>query len=385
MNLPAAQSPVNVPGSATPDPAAAWRERAEDLAAWAERLANRRDCWGGYRPPEEWGRKYTRRDGTAGELGKTTTRKGPLTRGVLARQFRALAREDIVGLHSTAPDNTSRWGALDIDWHGATSTAPAVNLAAALHWYAVLVGMGFRPLLVDSNGKGGFHLWALLAGTIPTSRLYHFLRRLVADYARHGMTAPAETFPKQPALRPLPDGRPGYGNWLRLPGRHHSHDHWSRIWNGASWLDGAAAVDHLLTLTGDPPDLVPEVPPPTAPPRCTAQSYCTPPPAGGNLSARIAAYAAQLPHLAAGQGRDDVAFHFASWLVRDMALADDIALEWLERWDAGNSPPKGRAVLAEILANAHRYGRHAYGSGRPAVGPRRDRHGHTVIQSRAEG
>ncbi|HJT75690.1 MAG TPA: hypothetical protein VJ739_00660, partial [Gemmataceae bacterium] len=54
---------------------------------------------------------------------------------------------------------------------------------------------------------------------------------------------------------------------------------------------------------------------------------------------------------------------FGSFLARDLALPDDVALRWLEAWDRGNSPPKGRDRLAEILANVHLYGERAYGSG----------------------
>jgi hypothetical protein len=360
-----------------PDPGAwvwgAYQAHAGALARWAlARLVNRTDAWGSYRPPEEWDREYVRQDGTTGKLGQTTTRKGRLTEAVLARHFRAADRADLVGLHSTSPDNTSRWGGLDIDWHDPTSTAPAVNLRAALAWYDWLAGRGFRPLLTDSNGAGGYHLLVLLAEAISTARLYHFLRRLVADHSRHGMTRPPETFPKQPALRPK-DGRPAFGNWLRLPGRHHTHAHWSRVWDGGHWLSGAGAVAFLLALAGDDPALVPDVPPEPAPP-VTAARRCRPfPAAGDNRAARAAAYLARLPNLGEGQGRDDVAYQFGAFLARDLDLADDVALDWLCRWDAGNAPPKGRERLAEVLNNARRYGRRAAGCGladvpRPAPG-----------------
>jgi hypothetical protein len=60
-------------------------------------------------------------------------------------------------------------------------------------------------------------------------------------------------------------------------------------------------------------------------------------------------------------------------LVRDMALADDVALAWLCRWDSGNTPPKGEAALQEILANARRYGRNAVGCGRAGAAARNPR------------
>src|SRR5262245_44847363 len=60
-----------------PPPGEAWASRAHPLAQWtAARLVNRTDCWGGYRPPSEIGREFTRRDGTTGKLAPQTTRKG---------------------------------------------------------------------------------------------------------------------------------------------------------------------------------------------------------------------------------------------------------------------------------------------------------------------
>jgi hypothetical protein len=371
---------------------AAWAAAAENLAAWAlARLVNRRDCWGGYRPPEEWGRRYTRADGTEGVLGQQTTHKGRLTDAVLRRHFRAVGRADIKGSHSTSTANTSLWGALDLDAHGPAGTSPAANLAAALAWYARLVGMGFRPLLTTSDGAGGYHLRILLAEAAPTPRVYQLLRVLTSNHAALGLPARPETFPKQPVVRPRSDGSPGYGNWLRLPGRHHSREHWSRVWDGGRWLEGAAAVAFILGLTGDSQSLLPEAPAPQVPRPRTARAPAATPDlcrsvpraAAGNLSARIAAYLRRLPNLGEGQGRDDIAYRFSCFLVRDLSLPDATAMGWLERWDAGNSPPKGAARLAEILADAHRYGRRTYGCGRPAT-PRRDRHGHVILTSSRE-
>jgi hypothetical protein len=71
----------------------------------------------------------------------------------------------------------------------------------------------------------------------------------------------------------------------------------------------------------------------------------------------------RLPHLALGQGRDDVAFSFAAFLVRDLALPDHVALPWLSAWDSGNAPPKGADRLREIIRNARSYGQKSLGSG----------------------
>jgi hypothetical protein len=368
------------------DAAPAWHRNAEQLAEWAWRLVNRADVWGGYRPIRDRGREYTTADGRTAVLGAVTTnpavaRRGTvlLTPAAVARHFRATAPEHVVGLHATATDNTSRWGAVDIDWHGPDSTAPALNLAAALGWYEKLVGMGFTPLLTDSNGKGGFHLLTAFREPVPTPRVFAFFRSLIADHARYGLPEPSEVFPKQPRVQP---GR--YGSWLRLLGRHHTRDHWSHVWDGTRWLEGEAAVALILGLRGNSPDLIPAAPPvpgpapPPAPRRVPAAAPLPPPPSqhrDENLSARIAAYVSQLPNLAEGQGRDDVAYHFAAFLVRDLAVPDAAALDWLRHWDAGNRPPKGDEALLKVIANAHAYGRRPYGAGRASRRRVRGRHG----------
>jgi hypothetical protein len=330
-----------------------WKRRAPTLAAWAwERLVNRRDVWGAYRPLRERGKQYEKPDGTLATLSTQTTRprlhrrgKDFLTPSLLRRHFEG-GDGWITGLHSTSPDNTSKWGGVDLDWHGPDSTTPEVNLAAALGWYEQLRGKGFRPLLTDSNGAGSYHLVSLLREPVPTPRVFYFLKELVSDHSRYGMTAAPEVFPKQARLRGKP-GKPAYGNWLRLPGRHHTRDHWSRVWDGSRWLDGDPGIDFILSLDGDPAPLIPE---------------------DGEVRYRVSAYLRKLPNLAEGQGRDDIAYQFAAWLVRDMALPDDQALPWLEEWDRGNRPPKGTDCLREIMANVHQYGQRAYGSGLHADG-----------------
>src|SRR5262245_2642365 len=100
MSLPAGNSTVH------PHSAAAWRARADDLAAWAwRRLVNRRDVWGRY---------YLDAEGHARQW--TAPRKQDrgrfrLTPDTLRDHFSATHTEQVVGLHTTAPDNTCRSGA----------------------------------------------------------------------------------------------------------------------------------------------------------------------------------------------------------------------------------------------------------------------------------
>lgn len=372
-------------------PSLPWARRSSELATWTQAfMVNRSDVFGGYHPIADRGKFLP--DGQP--LGKTTTRPAKSKRGLvtlsdwhLVRHYRGAAVEHVVGLHSTGPDNRSRWGAVDIDCHGDGGNPPEANLAAALAWYDRLQGLGFAPLWTDSNGAGGHHLLALFDRPVPTPLVFAFLHWLVNDHAAHGLPHRPETFPKQPSI---PAGR--FGNWLRLPGRHHTKEHWSCVWHGGRWLKGAEAVEFILSLRGSPPDLIPahvQAAPERRPVQAAPRQAVTAEGLAG-LPARIAAYLAKLPRLGAAQGRDDVGYQFACWLVRDLSLSDDEALPWLERWDAGNTPPKGETERKKWLVSARAYGRHEYGSGlgerpkRAGQAHNKGRHAVTVLRTRVE-
>jgi hypothetical protein len=342
--------------------------RAGDLAEWAmARLVNRTDVWGGYVQLADRGKKYTDAAGQPAVLGASLTKpaksrrgKEHLTQQILIRHFQARGPEDVIGLHTTSPENTSKWGGPEIDWHGLQSTGPQVNLEAAIGWYSKLTRLGFRPLLTDSNGKGGYHLLALFSEPVQTAKVYAFLTWLVSDHVKYGLPNPPEIFPKQPRIET-------YGNWLRVPGRHHTRPHWSRVWDGNRWLEGHQAIDLMLLLDGDSPRLIPGAAASyrfqRRPERQCQIPSAVPVVADNRLTERIQHYANQLPHLGEGEGRHRVAYRFAAYMVRDWQVPDSEALTWLESWDAGNRPPLGADELGRIMADARRYGRHAYGSG----------------------
>jgi hypothetical protein len=323
---------------------AAWHVRAEELADWAlARLVNRSDAWGGY---------Y--HDGPV-------THRGSLSRARLIRHFRARHASDVLGAHTASAANLSRGGALDIDQHGDDPLRAEANRRAALHWYGVLARLGFRPLLYGSNGTGGYHLRVLLAEPSDAARVFYFLRQLTADHRKVGLTKPPEQFPKQADVRQCAKG---LGNWIRLPGRHHKCAYWSEVWDGSQWRAGHDAIDHLLALAGDTPELVPDVPTSPRPPQPAYPVFprrCASPLMNRYLDQRAAAYLDKLPSgKRAGEGRDDDGFRLACFLARDLGLADHQILPWLEQWDAKNAITKGKERLGQLLHNAHLYGRHPY-------------------------
>jgi hypothetical protein len=105
--------------------------------------------------------------------------------------------------------------------------------------------------LLDSNGKGGYHILIVHETLIPMAVSWRLGKYLVRDHGRFGLSKPPETFPKSPHLT----GK-GYGPWIRLAGRHHKRAHWTRVWSPKRqlWRDGEAAVKSLLKLRGRPVD-----------------------------------------------------------------------------------------------------------------------------------
>lgn len=229
--------------------AAQWRQRAPELANWTyQRLVNRTDVWGRYLKPES-------RKKSAATMNKAVTAPFRDERGKvflggtsLEKHFRARDGGGILGLHSVGSDGGSRWLAIDIDLHDEEhlSVTPEGNFAAARTWFQRLQKMGFDPLLLDSNGRGGFHLWILFAAPMASKSVVSFGQKLVADYRTLGLDDLPELFPGK--------SRPGhYGSWLRIPGLHHTHGHYSRVWNDEPWaeepwLEGHEAIDRIVSL-----------------------------------------------------------------------------------------------------------------------------------------
>ena len=229
-----------------------WHDRAPELAEWAmKHLVNRTDVWG----------RYHRRKGdettsaiTAPfreERGKTF-----LDLDSLRKHFGTRKPSGQLGLHSASGDLTSRWLGIDIDLHDPEeeTTTREQNLFAARGWHRRLTEWGLDPLLMDSNGMGGFHILTLFAEPVSTASVHEFGVRLVADFARLGLDQRPEVFPDKPTWD-------RYGDWLRLPGRHHSRPHYTRVWNDepfadTPWLDGHDAIDRILATRCAPIELL---------------------------------------------------------------------------------------------------------------------------------
>ena len=220
----------------------AWRRRAPELALWVqEKMVVRDDAHGQYYIDALGRPRSCKQDGTV---------DGPLLVQHFLSDGGRCARSA-----STPPRWTTAagWLLIDIDLHdGHPEDLAGKNLAFALVVCGVLVGLGFRPLLIDSNGKGGLHLIVLFDAPVSAREVRAFGRWLVRDWAGHGLASEPEVFPKQDSIR----GR--YGNFTRLFGRHYKRPFWSKVWDGAQWRQGDEAIDIILGTPGDPFDLVPQ-------------------------------------------------------------------------------------------------------------------------------
>ncbi len=236
-----------------------WKSRSRELADWAfERLVNRKDVWGQYTTPTAKEKLEGRKKYKALTLPQKSMRgKDMVTLEKLTRHFGSMKRNHLIGLHSASPQNTSKWMAIDIDLHepDAVSAEDEArrNFAAASGWWEALQQRGYDPLLLDSNGLGGYHIWVLFGEPAPTADVFGFLRTLTSDWESRNLDGAPETFPKNARIE-----GDKLGAWLRLPGLHHTHDHYTKVWSGEPWLDkpwleGSDAVDALLSAVPGPP------------------------------------------------------------------------------------------------------------------------------------
>ncbi len=235
-----------------------WKNQAEELAQWVfAHCVNRTDCFGRYGYDLK-GRHETDYAAFGLTVPVTSwTEHKQLTRGIVQAHFETTSVRNLIGIHTTSPDDTCKWICIDIDQHepGVNELAER-NAMAAMHWYTRLSDLGFKPLLWDSNGAGGFRLTALFDPPIPASNAFSFGHWLVADWKEFGLPDKPEVFPKQPSIK-ITEKR--LGNFVRLPGRHHKRNFYAEIYSGERWLEGRAAIVFMLGLVGQSPSLMPKM------------------------------------------------------------------------------------------------------------------------------
>jgi hypothetical protein len=220
----------------------AWKKHAGQLAEHAmKHLVNRPDTHG----------VYFRDD--AGNYRSSRSKK-TLDLSKLRRHFKG---ERIIGLYTTSATDQCRWLAIDIDCHeGDPDDFEIRNHDYARRLYEQLCTFGFDPLLYDSNGRGGRHLFVIFDQPQAAPLVRRFGRWLVRDWQEHGFLSMPEVFPKQDTI--IKVGQPRFGNFVRLAGKHPKRPHWMKVWDGETWRAGEEAIRLILDHTGDSSSLVPQ-------------------------------------------------------------------------------------------------------------------------------
>ncbi len=183
----------------------AWQSRCRELAKWAwERLAIKRDRHGLYSPD-----------------GGASWSFSSLAVDELAAHF---AGEVTLGCGAISSDDECLWVAWDLDNHN-NDLSEGANLKYAIILKDRLSQMGLDAIIEDSDRRGGIHVWLLFRKPIPASLAFRFARHVTRDFPQH---VPAvECFPKS---RTSKTEKGCGGGYLRVPGKHHKRDHWSRFW-----------------------------------------------------------------------------------------------------------------------------------------------------------
>ncbi len=241
-----------------------WKERSRELAEWTmQRMVNRKDVWGQYSVLSADERRRLGQKYKAMTLPRKSMRgEDMVTLDKLTRHFasRYHHKPQIIGLHEKSKEDTSLWLGIDIDCHDYNSPSGEDhgrrNLATAIKWWKEMQTMGYDPLLIDSSGKGGYHLWLHFAEPAPTQNVFALAQHFVSTWEENNLDEEPETFPKQ--LKPG-----SLGAWFRLPGLHHYLKHYGRVWSGDDWLenpwlDGHAAIDAILQCVPGPPPPITE-------------------------------------------------------------------------------------------------------------------------------
>lgn len=206
-------------------------------------IFNRFDARGGYwqEKSDKFGFHVTTRKST----DKFWT---PNDTEALRRHFEARHLRDIVGVHAIDPESgTCRWGAGDLDDHDGLDKGE--NLRRALAMREIASDLGFTLHLFSSDGRGGIHAWIFVDQPVASHRMFALLKRITADSS-------VETFPRQASIP-----KDGYGNWIRLFGKHYKRPAWSRLFGERDWLSAEATVDAILRIEPDDASHVPEAQP----------------------------------------------------------------------------------------------------------------------------
>jgi hypothetical protein len=158
----------------------------------------------------------------------------------------------MIWLLPVSPQGMSQWFVIRVNHEcDDPKEKVRVNWQAASGWYEELHRRGFTPLLLDNNGGKDIEIIGLLTEEVPASRVIEFVQRFVGDYAAHGLAQVPEFMPNHTVIQ----GDYAHRGW-RVFGVDPSYRYCTRVWNGERWLEREEAIEAILSVTGDSPELL---------------------------------------------------------------------------------------------------------------------------------
>lgn len=319
--------------STSSEPGNAWQVNHQVLADWSwERMSVKRDRYGRY-----------------SSNGSARWSMGELSLESLQQHFNGT---ETIGLGITSLDDECLLVVWDLDNHVSEKSTNA-NFEYAIVMRDRLRDMGLQSLIEDSDGKGGIHLWVLFKHPVPASQAYSFAKAVASDFREHGLEK-IECFPKSPSVQ---NTKKRCGNYIRLPGKHHKREHWSRFWGDDNWLSIGDSVQLLLEHRGNDPALVPAAASVT-PQKTKCKKLIKP---GGLIDGEAniemaRQHAAETPGAVAGEHGHDATFRLACELVKGFMLTEAQALEIISEWNEKCTPRWSEDELQHKIDDAARSG-----------------------------
>lgn len=218
-----------------------WKQHAPELATFYKlRFFNREDRYGTYKQNEQGKWKPTTKHDLTLDIIKKHCRLEGTPIGTLAGRYKK---------DRPPEEDDTKFFCIDIDVHS-ENDSPELVTKDAESIIAFLSSYGLKPLIEDSNGKGGLHLWYTFNPFLPMWKAHR-----VGEYIKsHIVGGEIEFFPKREDTRTEKNCG---GNWIRLPGRHHKSEHISRIRNEkGEWESGEKAIQLILSAPSNLPGLL---------------------------------------------------------------------------------------------------------------------------------
>ncbi len=207
-----------------------WGGLADVLADWTlSRIVVRKDVYG-----------------ITSHVGKRFTGHDILTKDLLIQHYQGLEN---IGAHLISPENSCKCLIADVDAHD-DSADPEINWQCVNLIVDTLGQFDLHPLVCDSNGKGGYHVREFFKKPVASQVAYWLGQQIRARLKAAGLPD-VEVFPKQDDVTI----QTPYGSWVRLPGKHHKRDHYTRVYDPKTglWPEGEAAIRALVRVAGDAP------------------------------------------------------------------------------------------------------------------------------------